>query len=243
MNPQDQLMELLEQHKFDLVRQRKHRIYRNPDGLVFVTASTPSDRRSPHNALADLRRILRRTGPVPTPPVIQSAPASVALDFRPTPQSEPVVVESAPGSEPRTAPMSGEEWEAWKRQYWRSEKLRAKNEKFLSAVSAYVDRASELLRTRNEVTIGPATDAVKAILRGLQYKSKVLLYGCKLFHQGVVVFEGPDHPILWASNGHIGISASLFVNAYIQHGPARITSLRFDWDGVPALFELPEKSR
>jgi hypothetical protein len=43
--------------------------------------------------------------------------------------------------------MSDVEWQAWERQYWRDEKQRAKNEKFLSIVSAYVDRASEVLHT------------------------------------------------------------------------------------------------
>lgn len=61
MNPQDQLMKLLREHSFDLVRQRKHKIYRNRVGLTFVTASTPSDRRAPQNALSTLKRMLRTT--------------------------------------------------------------------------------------------------------------------------------------------------------------------------------------
>lgn len=86
------------------------------------------------------------------------------------------------------------------------------------------------------------------MLRDLHYKSKVVLYTkskvvlytFKAFEKGIIVHERSDQPILWASNGHIGISAFLFFNAYVQHGPSRPTTLRFDWNGFPVLFELPE---
>jgi hypothetical protein len=55
MNFQDQLMKSLRQHSFDLRLQRKHKIYRTLDGLTFVTASTPLNRRAPHNALSILK--------------------------------------------------------------------------------------------------------------------------------------------------------------------------------------------
>ena len=42
---------------FELVRQRKHRIYKNRAGCTFVIPSTPSDRRWSDNALADLARL------------------------------------------------------------------------------------------------------------------------------------------------------------------------------------------
>jgi hypothetical protein len=45
---------LLHELSFDLVRQRTHKIYRNPDGLTFVTASTPSDSQASRNALSTL---------------------------------------------------------------------------------------------------------------------------------------------------------------------------------------------
>ncbi|MGB6385616.1 MAG: hypothetical protein WBD25_19830 [Terriglobales bacterium] len=175
-----------------------------------------------------------------------------------TPSSEPAAVdalaaelipeiESVPKAEPSVImpeePMTEQEWEAWKRQYWHDEKLLAKNEKFLSAVGRYIERVSELMHTRKDVAPGPAADAIKGLLRSLHYKSKVVIYNCKLFHQGVIVHEAVDQPIVWATNGHIGISAFVFLNAYIQHGPSRPIELRFLHEGIPLLFEMPEKGR
>ncbi len=107
--------------------------------------------------------------------------------------------------------------------------------------SMYVDRASELVR-EHKVHLGSVTDAVKRKLRNCHYESKVLLYNCKCLEQGIVIGEDiPDVPILWATNGHIGISVFLAINSYVQHGASRVTTLRFTWDGNPVLFELPEK--
>jgi hypothetical protein len=59
MNPETELQRLLDEHSFSLARQRKRKVYRNPDGLTFVTASTPSDRWAAQNSLGELRRILK----------------------------------------------------------------------------------------------------------------------------------------------------------------------------------------
>jgi predicted RNA binding protein YcfA (HicA-like mRNA interferase family) len=240
MNPQDQLMELLEKYNFDLVRQRKHRIFRNPDGLTFVTASTPSDRKAPQNALSTLKRILRQAGAVDESPG--------AVDSEPIAKGSPVVQpaltsESSPMIEPAPAIISDQEWEAWKRQYWQEEKLRAKNERFLSMFSGCVDCANELMRKRGNLALDifVATDAVKSKMRDLHYKSKVLLYNLTIFDQGIVREQQADMPVLWASNGHTGISALVFCNVYVQHEPLRLTKLRFDLDGFPVVCELPDK--
>lgn len=63
-NAQQQVDALLRQNNFRLVRQTKHRVWRNPDGKVFVTPSTPSDWRAVKNQVTDLRRILA-SDPVP----------------------------------------------------------------------------------------------------------------------------------------------------------------------------------
>jgi hypothetical protein len=236
MNPEDRLIELPDEHNFDLVRQRKHKIYRNPNGMTFVVASTPSDWRASRNSLATLKRMLRGARIVESATLIE--PVSVI-------QRMPIM-DCAQEGNPTAVIMpeqaiSEHEWETWKQQYWREEGVRAKNEKFLSAVSKYVGRVSGLLRKRDDVAPGPATDAIKTILRRLQYRSKVLIYDCKFFNQGVVVYEGRDQPILWASNGHIGISAFVFFGTHLQHGPSRLPQVRFFWEGTPVLFELPVK--
>ena len=51
------LQERLAAHGFELVRQRKHRVYKNPAGQTFVIPSTPSDQRWSANALAHLARL------------------------------------------------------------------------------------------------------------------------------------------------------------------------------------------
>jgi hypothetical protein len=244
MDPRHQLRELLQEHSFDLVRQRKHRIYRNPDGLMFVTASTPSDRRASRNALSTLKRVLRGVGSDFEP--TQAAGLASSADSAPEIQasgsiSPPPAIESIPMIEPESVAMSDQEWEAWKRRYWHDEKLRAKNEKFLSLVGIYVDRASELFHKHEGIGLAPVTDTVKRILCDCHYKSKVLLYHCRSFEQGIVALDLPHVPVLWASNGHVGVSAFLLINTYVQHGTSRAKALRFDWDGTAVLFELPEK--
>ena len=49
---------LLCQHKFVLVRDDKHKVYRNPEGKVYVTAATPSDWRAGFNMLKALKRCI-----------------------------------------------------------------------------------------------------------------------------------------------------------------------------------------
>jgi hypothetical protein len=55
----------LEENDFALVRGKKHRVYRNPEGKTLVMAATPSDRRADANALTELRHLLNAT-PEPT---------------------------------------------------------------------------------------------------------------------------------------------------------------------------------
>src|SRR6516165_6199983 len=49
---------LLRQHKFVLVREDKHKVYRNPEGKVYVTSATPSDWRAEFNMLKSLKRCI-----------------------------------------------------------------------------------------------------------------------------------------------------------------------------------------
>ena len=49
---------LLRQHKFVLVREDKHKVYRNSEGKVYVTSATPSDWRAEFNMLTALKRCI-----------------------------------------------------------------------------------------------------------------------------------------------------------------------------------------
>jgi hypothetical protein len=57
MSAEDEVIRLLRSHEAVLVRQRKHAIYRFPDGRTFTLSRTPSCFYADH-ALADLRRLL-----------------------------------------------------------------------------------------------------------------------------------------------------------------------------------------
>lgn len=58
MEISEQIAELIKEHGGVLERQAKHNIYRFPDGRVFVTSQTPSDRRATMNCLTVLRHFL-----------------------------------------------------------------------------------------------------------------------------------------------------------------------------------------
>ena len=49
---------LLRQHKFVLVREDKHKVYRNPEGKVYAASATPSDWRAEFNMLKSLKRCI-----------------------------------------------------------------------------------------------------------------------------------------------------------------------------------------
>ena len=88
----------LSNHGFDLVRQKKHKVYKRGDGTTFVTASTPSDRRAERNQMSTLCRVLgtdkrsllaslerrRRRKRVVTAAVPNAAPPPIAVEKAPT---------------------------------------------------------------------------------------------------------------------------------------------------------------
>jgi hypothetical protein len=57
-DPRTMLESLIEQNGGVLVRQRKHKVYRFPNGATFVVASTPECPLAYDNALAHLKRLL-----------------------------------------------------------------------------------------------------------------------------------------------------------------------------------------
>ena len=57
-DPQATLERLIEKHGGKLIRQKKHKVFRFPNGVVFTTGSTPEDPRAYDNATAELKRLL-----------------------------------------------------------------------------------------------------------------------------------------------------------------------------------------
>ena len=61
MNPEAEVSRLIKQHGGVLVRTKRHKVWKFPDGRVFTTAATPSDYRAYANQLTDLKRTLGLT--------------------------------------------------------------------------------------------------------------------------------------------------------------------------------------
>ncbi len=57
-DPKTVLEQLIEEHGGVLVRSRKHKVYRFPNGATLVVSSTPECYRSHDNAIGQLKRIL-----------------------------------------------------------------------------------------------------------------------------------------------------------------------------------------
>jgi hypothetical protein len=167
MNPEAQLQCLLDEYDFKLARQRKHKVYKNPDGKTFVMASTPSDRRSSRNALSTLKRICRplttaesTTGA--TTPTIEALVADLGREAKTetmefpaeaaVPASEPIEI-----SLPVISPNPKKEEVRSKRL---ADVVEAKNERFVASVHTFVERAC-LLAIENNVEPAIATNAVK----------------------------------------------------------------------------------
>lgn len=68
-NPAKKLESLLRLHRFELVSQRKHLKYKNPQGKIFVMGKTPGDFRADHKALSVFQRVV--DSPVPTSEVVE----------------------------------------------------------------------------------------------------------------------------------------------------------------------------
>lgn len=56
--PNGEIKDLLDLHKFVLCREKKHQIWRNPNGLVYVLSNTPGDKWAYANALGELKRVV-----------------------------------------------------------------------------------------------------------------------------------------------------------------------------------------
>jgi hypothetical protein len=86
-NPAKKLESLLRLHRFELVSQKKHLKYKNPQGKIYVMGKTPSDFRAAHKALTVLERVI--VNPVPTSEVIEEERQRRELEATITLQAQP----------------------------------------------------------------------------------------------------------------------------------------------------------
>jgi hypothetical protein len=61
MKAQRELQAMLDAHGAVLCRQRKHKVYKFPDGRILTVSATGSDsQHGVRNALADLKRLMKK---------------------------------------------------------------------------------------------------------------------------------------------------------------------------------------
>jgi len=60
--PKDEVLSILKQCHAKLVRTKRHRVWRFPDGRIFTQSSSPSDVNADRQQLRDLRRMKSRYG-------------------------------------------------------------------------------------------------------------------------------------------------------------------------------------
>lgn len=164
-NPQTRLDELLESSGATLIRNRKHLVYSLPNNRRFTRASTPSDHRSAHNSISNLRRALGIATTSVPPPV---APPPPQPRFPPVylkpPAPEPSsVVAAAP--EPQQAPAPEPVIEGSLR-----ERLNGLIESAQKESAAYmeesltIDRYAQMLSAILPFADEPMTEAILALL-------------------------------------------------------------------------------
>jgi predicted RNA binding protein YcfA (HicA-like mRNA interferase family) len=51
------IVKLVERYGFVLIRQRKHLVFKHPNGAIFVSSQSSSDRRALLNAERDLKKL------------------------------------------------------------------------------------------------------------------------------------------------------------------------------------------
>ena len=142
----------LRAHGFELVRQRRHRVYKNPVGRTFVISSTPSDRRWSANALADLARLC---GPAETDlRPLRARRQHGRLDSEP--RRDAVAIDSPlekgeaqPTLAPATPALSKADRQRLKRWEKHESQRGAKDARRLAKLRDLAHRAHELLEKRS----------------------------------------------------------------------------------------------
>lgn len=59
MDSKHEIYRLLKKHKAELIRQNKHKIYRLPNGRIFITSATRTNERGYRDQLSTLRKLLQ----------------------------------------------------------------------------------------------------------------------------------------------------------------------------------------
>ena len=152
------LQRILDDHGFVLVRQKKHRVYRNGEGRTFVTSASPSDVRWERNAIAILKRITRMScvggasdqrpatsdqQPEASEIVGQCTHCETASDSLQRPELSVQSPASSVEVPPTDLTRSERQW--LNRQERRQQHRERRRDKVLDAVCNWLDRVRELI--------------------------------------------------------------------------------------------------
>jgi predicted RNA binding protein YcfA (HicA-like mRNA interferase family) len=149
---EQKLQKSLRAHGFELVRQKRHRVYKNPAGHTFVTSSTPSDRCWSTNALADLARLC---GPAETDSrPLRARRRHGRLDSEPRRDAVPIdssleKAEAQPTPAPATPALSRADRQRLKRWEKHENQRGAKDARRLAKLRDLAHRAHESLERRS----------------------------------------------------------------------------------------------
>jgi hypothetical protein len=230
MNPEIELQSMLSAYDFSLVRQRKHKIYKNAQGLTFVSPSTPSDRRGAQNQLSTFKRYLRQSQPEPQP-IVEALQSNQAIP-EPSPWKNYAFGECEPLPEPlfepdeaieevsvivpepvRTPRMTKKEWAKFKAEYDRE----VLNQSFVQGVRALFDWSIVLKNRLAEGKLSlegkpvpyrdcDMSEALRFAARRLGYRAECKWFSVVRYKQGIQTLTEEQDLGLWfvhATNGYL----------------------------------------
>ena len=170
----------LSQHGFELVRTRKHRVYKRADGTTFVTPSTPSDVRWERHALADFARIVGKTKRELTSHALPKRARRRHSRLEPLPQPAilaPVAVADFPNPVPELSAQDRKLLKRLERYQANREKKRIAREKKLMP---YITKAHQMYLAEYETVPHVQFKIAQALaesLRRLSYDAEPVICG------------------------------------------------------------------
>ncbi len=170
------LDQALSQHGFELVRTRKHRVYKRADGTTFVTSSTPSDVRWERHALADFARIVGKTKRELTSHALPKRARRSHSRLEPLPQLAAVVV-SLPNPVPEVSAQDRKLLKRLERYQANREKKRIAREKKLMP---YIRKANQMYLAEYETVPHVQFEIAQALAqapRRLSYDAEPVVCG------------------------------------------------------------------
>ena len=159
---ESQVLDILSENGFELVRERKHRVFKNPGGKIWVLPKTASDTRALNNNLADLKRFLSQDAEVGGVRETPGIPAqeSIRGQHRLQRQLVPEPQESV-APQPRALGIAADKYFRMHKLQPQPQTQRTTTTKRFTLLDPYqvnVCLRREMLRSFNQFRLGPEDD-------------------------------------------------------------------------------------